>query len=256
MFATLLSNVYAKSENAANDVDAEEKDYYYPQSESSSKNEFINDLSIYSHKILLAGSEYTPKCIPYLIHICPLTNGINLLSFLEIGKTGVSSNLYDSFVNLHNLETVQIQRDIEILKPAVEEMDMSIKKLIDNLKKTKGSNIEAKYKILQTKWDYMKKNFIDYMKNRKEETITKAESNAKLVLDLLKDLLMLTSRGEDILETSSKFLPQVVLQVKNELELYNAFFVAKALKNFSLGSYPFSCYNKCVVRQKYSGNHL
>lgn len=166
---------------------------------------------------------------------------INLLCYIEVGKYQLATHLYDSFVHLHVLECVQIHREVGSLKPVVEELDNSIKKLLDHLKKMKSSSasLESKYKSLTTKWDFMKKNYMEYIKTQKEEPISKAESNSKVLLDILKDLLRLTSRDEVMLTNSQKHLESIGKYVKMQLELYEDFFKVKALKNFTLGSYPF-----------------
>lgn len=201
----------------------------------------LRENSIETFQVLLAGSETNPKCIPHVAHVKQMKNGMTFVCFIEVGRNAAASNLYDCFINLHNLETVQIHRDAESLKPKLEDLDTSIKKLIDNLKKIKGTSVESKYKTLVARWDFMRKNYWDYVKTRKEEAICRAEANGKSLLDLFREILRLLFRDAELVKSSGANLEAVEDFVIREFELYEDFFKVKALKNFTLGSYPFFC---------------
>nr|XP_023028272.1 Hermansky-Pudlak syndrome 1 protein homolog isoform X2 [Leptinotarsa decemlineata] len=200
------------------------------------ESETISD-NISSHQILLAGPEGNPKCLPHVVHITPLSNGINLLYLLEIGNPAVAASLYETFCHLHIMQQVQIQRDKEILQPAFENLDLANRKLNDSLKKNKNSAIELSHKQLVKKWEVIKKKYQEYLKSTSEEALLRAETLGLGFLENLKELLGLTSVDDSVLISSTKYIKQVATSVGHKLDMFEDFFKAKGMKNFSFGSY-------------------
>uniref|UniRef100_A0A6P7GK90 Hermansky-Pudlak syndrome 1 protein homolog isoform X1 n=1 Tax=Diabrotica virgifera virgifera TaxID=50390 RepID=A0A6P7GK90_DIAVI len=192
--------------------------------------------SIFSYQILLSGVEDTPKCLPHAVHIMPHSNGIFLIYLLEIGNSAVAASLYENFCHLHTMQQVQIQREKKTLQPAFENLELATKKLHESLKKTKHSAIENSHKQLMKKWDIIKKKYQEYLKNGSEEALLRAETLGLGFLENLKELLNLTSVDDSVLNSSSKYVIEASMGVKEKLTNYEDFFKAKSIKNFSLGS--------------------
>lgn len=194
---------------------------------------------VFAHQIMLAGSEYIPKCQPHAVYIVPITEGVNVVYVLEIGNIAVAPCLYESFLYLHIMQTVQIQRDVETLRPAFESLDMSIKRLCDVLKKLKSNVIEYSYKQLLKKWDFTRKKYTEFIKGSAEEALLRAETSIIGFLDTLKEILKQTCFDRKFLQSNQKFVEEEANVIRNKLNFFNDFLKVKAVRNFSLGSYPF-----------------
>ncbi|KAG5880595.1 hypothetical protein JTB14_002400 [Gonioctena quinquepunctata] len=207
------------------------------QSKIPEKPENEGNLSdILSYLILLAGPEGSHKCLPHIVHIASLTNGIFLIYLIEIGNPGVAASLYETFCHFHIMQQVQIQRDKEILQPAFENLDLANRKLNDSLKKNKNSTVEVSHKQLTRKWEVIKKKYQEYLKSSSEEALLRAETLGLGFLENLKELLGLTSVDESILTSSAKYIRQVANIVGEKMEIFEEFFKVKGIRNFSLGS--------------------
>lgn len=196
---------------------------------------------LHSYEVLLSGNELTPRCVPHVIHIQPIYENINLLFFIETGNPAVAGNLYDSFSFLHNMQLVQIQRNPEALKPVFVSLDTAIKRLCDSLKKTKINSLRAATDDLSKTWDFMRKKYQEFLKNQCGESLLRAESLTGGLLETLKELLSLTKTDKRLSDISGKYSKVVSKIVVEKLSDFDDFLKVKAMKNFTLGSYPFSC---------------
>ncbi|CAH1963927.1 unnamed protein product [Acanthoscelides obtectus] len=192
--------------------------------------------TISSYQVLLSGPEQQPKCLPHVMHILPLSEGIHLIYLIEIGNAAVAASLYETFCHLHTMQQVQIQREKETLQPAFENLDLATRRLNESLKKTKNSQIENSHKQLMKKWDVIKKKYQEYLKNASDEALLRAETLALGFLENLKELLSLTSVDSAILQSSVKSVKDVANGVQDKLATYDEFLKAKGIQNFSLGS--------------------
>ncbi|XP_018574507.1 Hermansky-Pudlak syndrome 1 protein isoform X2 [Anoplophora glabripennis] len=192
---------------------------------------------ISSYQVLLAGPDRYPKCLPHVVHVVPISEGVNLLYLLEIGNPAVAASLYENFCHLHTMQLVQIQRDRETLQPAFENLDLATRRLNDSLKKNKNSAIENSYKQLMKKWEVIRKKYQEYLKNASDEALLRAETLALGFLENLKELLSLTSVDGSILQASRKHVVEAARIVKDKLDTFDEFLKVKSIKNFSLGSY-------------------
>ncbi|CAH0552941.1 unnamed protein product [Brassicogethes aeneus] len=189
---------------------------------------------LYSYKILLAGPELHPKCLPHVVHIVPIIDGVNLIYLLEVGNTAIASSLYETFSYLHTMQLLQSQREKSVLQPAFENLELAIKKLNDSLKKIKNSPFESAHKQIMKKWDVIKKKYQEFFKNASDEALLRAETLILAFLENLNHLLKLTSLDEGI--NTGNFVKLASKTVKTSLANYNEFFKVKSIKNFSLGS--------------------
>lgn len=174
-----------------------------------------------------------------MVHVVPISEGVNLLYLLEIGNPAVAASLYENFCHLHTMQLVQIQRDRDTLQPAFENLDLATRRLNDSLKKNKNSAIESSHKQLIKKWEVIRKKYQEYLKNASDEALLRAETLALGFLENLKELLSLTSVDGSILQASRKHVIEAAKIVKEKLDTFDEFLKVKSIKNFSLGSYPF-----------------
>ncbi|XP_045467647.1 Hermansky-Pudlak syndrome 1 protein homolog [Harmonia axyridis] len=193
--------------------------------------------AISSYQVLLSGPESSPKCLPHAIHIVPIDEDLNIIYFLEIGNSALSSSLFETFCHLHIMQQIQVQRDFSVMRPAYENLELAVKKVNDSLKKNKNVAIESCHKNLVKKWDLMKKKYIEFLKNSSEEALLRAETLALGFLEDLKKLLHLTTVNDGILQSSQKNVIEAAKLVSEKLNSIKDFVRVKAIKNFSLGSY-------------------
>lgn len=198
------------------------------------------DDPVTSYQILLMGTDPSPKCLPHAVHVVPLTEDVNLMVMIESGVPVLSSGLHEAFLYLTILQTVQVQRDIETLRPAFDNLDIAIKKTSDGLKKlSKQPVVEASHKRLTAKWDFMKKKYQEFVKMGDCECLLRAESSTGALLDCLRELLAVTCFDTCMLHASSGKVVETATIINDRLAMFSDFFKAKAMKNLSLGSYPF-----------------
>ncbi|CAG9815580.1 unnamed protein product [Phaedon cochleariae] len=196
-----------------------------------------DDPQVFSYQVLLSGPEGDPKCLPHVVHIIPVLNAINLIYLFEIGNLTVAASLYETFCHFHTMQQVQIQREKEIMHPALENLDLANRKLNDSLKKNKNSAIENSHKQIVKKWEIIKKKYQDYLKNDSEESLLRAETLGLGFLENLKEILGFTSVDESVLNSSVDYIKEVSSGVIEKLETYEEFLNVKSINNFSLGSY-------------------
>lgn len=243
----VLSSIHERMNMQEVDSDSEEEFYSPSESPSVNMEMLMESNEIYSYQVLLAGNDFVSKCLPHIIHVYPLSEGVNLVTFIEIGKEKVSSKLYETFTDLHTMQIVQIQGDKETLRPAFEKLDSSVKKLCEGLKKIKNNSAEVAGKQLLKKWEFMRKKYLDFIKNHSSESLLRAETSTAGLLDNLKEILHLTSYNENVMIQTQEHAVKVSKMVKEKLEHYSDFFKIKVFRNFSLGSYPF-----CAASATYS----
>ncbi|KAI4501822.1 hypothetical protein M0802_003157 [Mischocyttarus mexicanus] len=214
-------------------------------SRESSLSEDLHSLAhdgLYS-QIVLLGSEhdYTANAV----HIFEIDDGIYLVTIIEVTNLATSSGLYDTFHYLNFINGLQLQRDLEELRPAFDSLDMSIKKGLDGIKKNRANvnnNVDMCQRRLQVKWEFVKKKYMELLKSRDPESILQIESNTSGFTDTVKELFRLTCFDRNFLKQGVDVLTTVGRLVRQKLNDFSDFLKVKALKNFSLGSYPFLLY--------------
>lgn len=208
-------------------------------SRESSINEGLYSLmddDLYSHLILL-GSEH--DCTANAVHIFELADGINLVMIIEMANLATSSGLYDSFHYLNVINGLQLQRDIDELRPAFENFDLAMKKALDGIKKNRANisnDVDMCQRRLQSKWEFVRKKYLDLLKSRDPESILQIESNTSGFTDNLKELYRLTCFDKSFLKQGVDVLTTVGKLVRQKLNDFSDFLKVKALKNFTLGS--------------------
>lgn len=244
LFLTVLNECTNKLK-VIQDVDSDSEEEFYSPSSSPVHNSLATNLNeifqpeingISSYQILLSGPDYQTRCIPHAIHIKELSPGLSLVILMEVGNPLVSSSLYNTFTNIHTIQTVQMQSDEDTLRPVFDNLDNSIKKLCDALKKTKHGGIEFAYKQLTKQWEFMKKKYLEFMKAHSAEALLRAESSTPGLLDTLKEILSLTCFDQTVLKSSQRHINVIAEGVAEKFLSYNDFLKVKALRNFPLGS--------------------
>ncbi|XP_078033269.1 Hermansky-Pudlak syndrome 1 protein isoform X2 [Augochlora pura] len=208
-------------------------------SRDSSINEGLHSLmddDLYSN-ILLLGSEH--DYIANAVHIFELADGINLVMIAEVTNLATSSGLYDSFHYLNIINGLQLQRDIDELRPAFENFDVAMKKALDGIKKNRANvsnDVDMCQRRLQVKWEFVRKKYMDLLKSRDPESVLQIESNTSGFTDNLKELYRLTCFDKNFLKQGIDVLTTVGRLVRQKLNDFSDFLKVKALKNFTLGS--------------------
>lgn len=176
------------------------------------------------------------------VHISKLAEGINLVTIVEVTNSGIACGLYDSFYYLNVINKLQIQRDIDEIKPAFESLEAAMKKTIDGIKKHRAflsNDVDMCQRRLQVKWEFVRKKYIEVFKSRDAESILQIESNISGFIDTMKELFRLTCFEKEFLKQGTDVIGTVSRLVGQKLNDFSDFLKVKALKNFSLGSYPF-----------------
>lgn len=211
-------------------------------SRESSVNEGLSSLTdddLYSQLLLLGCQHnYTANAV----HIFELSDSINLITIVEATNLSISSGLCDSFHYLNLINNLQFQRDLDELKPAFENLDVAIKKVLEGIKKNRsnvGNDVDMCQKRLQIKWDFVRKKYNDLLRSRDLEVVLQIEANTSGFLETLKELLRLTCFDRNFLKQGVDVLTTIGRLVRQKLSDFSDFLKVKALKNFTLGSYPF-----------------
>lgn len=129
-------------------------------------------------------------CIPHIVHISQLDNDIILVLLIEYGNLQVSSGLYDTFFAMHKARILQMQNDVEGLRPAFDKLEANVKHVVDALKKAKFNNIDidSSTKKFISRWDVLKKKYLELFKNSDKELVVTIESNLPGFVEALKEL--------------------------------------------------------------------
>lgn len=85
----------------------------------------------------------------------------------------------------------------------------------------------------------MKKKYQEFVKTSDSECILRAESSTLGLLECLRELLAVTCFDMSMLHASSGKMLEMAALINDKLAMYSDFLKAKAMKNLSLGSYPF-----------------
>lgn len=145
-----------------------------------------------SHLIFLQGNVNGAHagCIPHILHICHMNDDLTLIILLEYGSLAVSSGLFDVFFAVHKIRILQMQNDMDNLRPAYENLDHYIKHSLDALKKAKYNNIDIENAIKKyaSKWELLRRKYLELFKNSDRDLILAIESNIPSLVDALKEL--------------------------------------------------------------------
>lgn len=215
---------------------------FSPGSRESSVIEGLSSLTdddLYSQSLLLGSRHnYTANAV----HIFGLSDSINLVTIVEATNLSTSAGLCDSFHYLNLMSNLQFQRDLDELKSTFENLDASIKKVFEGIKKNRsnvGNDVDMCQKRLQIKWDLIRRKYSDLLRSRDPEVVPQIEANTSGFAETLRELLRLTCFDRNFLKQGTDVLTTVGRLVRQKLSDFSDFLKVKAMKNFTLGSYPF-----------------
>ncbi|XP_058809470.1 BLOC-3 complex member HPS1 [Phymastichus coffea] len=189
-------------------------------------------------QVMLLGSQdcgYTANAI----HIFQLADGINLVTIVEMTNLTISSSLCDSFYHLNVINGLQLQRDIDELRPAFDNLEASIKKTLDGIKKNRGNisnDVDMCQRRLQMKWEQVRKKYMELLKTRDPETVLQIESSTQSFVESLKDLFKLICLNKNFVQLGRDVVTTVSKLVSQKLNEFSDFLKIKAIKNFTIGS--------------------
>jgi hypothetical protein len=157
-----------------------------------------------------------------------------------MGNVMVSSGLYEVFHFLNVLQSVRLQREMDEVKHTFDNLENGIKKLLEGLKKIRHikPEVENCQRKLLSKWEFMRKKYLEYIKTTDSDCLLRVEAGTAPFVEDLKDLLQFTCFDNKALGIGRDAVLAVASTVKHRLSDFSSFLKVKALRNFTLGSYP------------------
>lgn len=147
---------------------------------------------IESHLILLHGATNSSKtaCIPHILHLIRLNNGIVLVLLIEYGQINISNGLYEIYFATHRLQNLQMQSDTDNMRPSFDSLHQLMRQTIEALKKSKynKTEIDESIKNFINRWDVLKKKYLDYFKTLNKSQILLVEANSPNFVESLREL--------------------------------------------------------------------
>ncbi|KAK0183216.1 hypothetical protein PV327_001277 [Microctonus hyperodae] len=191
---------------------------------------------LYSQLVLL-GTEQTRTA--NAVHIFELSKGINLVTTMEVTQLAISSGLYDCFYYLNVMNGLQMQRDMDELRPAFDGFDAAIKKTIEGIRKNRShisNDIDMCQRRFQVKWEFVRRKYMDFFKLHDSDSMLQIESNMPGLIETMKELFRFTCFDRNFLKIGNDVILTVSRLVRQKFNDFSDFLKVKALKNFTLGS--------------------
>lgn len=182
---------------------------------------YCDDQPIQSHLLLLQGQINGPfaGCIPHIVHYIRLANDVVLMLLVEYGSLQVASGLYDIFYALHKTRMLQMQNDVDSLKPAFDKLDGYVKQEIDALKRAKynSHDVDTIVRKFIGKWDVLRRKYVDLFRNSDKDLVVTIESNLPGLMDALRDLFRITCVDCGILGNGLQRVSEIAASVESRL---------------------------------------
>jgi hypothetical protein len=126
------------------------------------------------------------------------------------------------------------------VKHTFDNLESGIKKVFEGLKKIRHlrPEVENLQRKLQCKWEFMRKKYLEYIKTTEPDCLLRVEASATPFVEDLKELLQFTCFDNKVLAVGRDAVLAVASTVKHRLSDFSSFLKVKALRNFTLGSYP------------------
>ncbi|KAJ2951059.1 hypothetical protein O0L34_g5438 [Tuta absoluta] len=177
-------------------------------------------------------------CAPHSLHLAELAPRVTLavLVDLELREVGVSAHSSNQI--LSNLRRILLQRNLELLPNTLDTLEAALKKTTDALKKNKHSNLCGR---LTTRMMELRKSCTTTTPLTPETTATAMHTALEAVIDVLKP------------DIPSLKLEQPVRELRVTLAPYMEFLRVKAMRFFSLGSYPFQFCSFTILKNAIKG---
>jgi len=145
--------------------------------------------NIDSYMLFLRGTGNS--CIPHNVHRISITSDVTLFLLSEKGVSNtIATNLYEIFVQLNKIKTLQSQVDLDSLVTETEKLDKNVKNIIEVEKKIKNNSreIEECVKNFQNKYDNLRKRYIEMLKTMDKSQLVKVESHFPAFFEAAKEL--------------------------------------------------------------------
>lgn len=190
-----------------------------------------------SFLIFLQSSNNTS--IPHVMHRIPINADLTLLLLIEHGHTIISSNLYDTFVQLNKIKTLQSQSDLDNLVIETEKLDRVVKTIIDTQKKLKNNSREMEdcVKNFQNKYEILKKKYVEMLKIMDKNQLVKVESYFPYFVESTNELFRLACTDDSWMKKDSNNIVQKIEISIKELSKLHDLLEAKSKKNLTMSSY-------------------
>ena len=177
--------------------------------------------------------------IPHVMHRIPINTDLTLLILFEHGHTMISSNLYEIFVLLNKIKTLQSQSDLDNLVIETEKLDRVVKTIIETQKKLKNNSREMEdcMKSFQNKYEILKKKYVDMLKIMDKNQLVKVESYFPYFMETTNDLFRLACMDDSWMKKDSNQIVQKIDASIQELSKLHELLEAKSKKNLTMSSY-------------------
>ncbi|KAG6448871.1 hypothetical protein O3G_MSEX005722 [Manduca sexta] len=173
---------------------------------------------------LCAGPSYSP-CAPHSMHIAEVAPRITFAVIVDMDLREVGIAIHMSNQILSNLRRLLLQRNLEVLPSTLDNLEASLKKTTDALRKNKtNANLCAR---LTSRMLELRKSCTTTTPLTPETTATAMHTALEAGVEQLKP------------DIPSLKMDQPLKDLKGILGPYVEFLRVKAMRYFSLGSYPF-----------------
>ncbi|KAI8421723.1 hypothetical protein MSG28_009698 [Choristoneura fumiferana] len=162
------------------------------------------------------------------LHVAPLAPRIVLLVLIdmELREVGITTHMSNQI--LSNLRRLLLQRNLELLPSTLDALEVALKKTTDALRKNKSNaSICAR---LSSRMLELRKSCTTTTPLTPETTATAMHTALETVVDLLKP------------DIPSLKLSAPLKELRTAIAPYVEFLKIKAMRYFSMGSYPFKIY--------------
>lgn len=141
-----------------------------------------------SFLLFLRGTN-SSSCVPHKIHRIAITSEITLLLLSEHGNPIISTNLYETFIQLNKIKILQSQADMDALVIETDKLDKVVRNVIDVQKKIKTNSpeLDESAKNFQNKYESLKRKYVEMLKIMDKNQLVKVESYFPYFLEATKD---------------------------------------------------------------------
>lgn len=115
---------------------------------------------------------------------------VRLVLAIEYGSLAVSSGLYDIFYALQRTRVLQMQNDVDSLRPAFDKLDGYVRQELDALKRAKfnSQEVDAIIRKFTSKWEILRRKYTELFRSCDKDLVVSIESNLPAFMDALKEL--------------------------------------------------------------------
>ena len=167
---------------------------------------------------------------------------------LQIGNVIVCSGLYETFQFVNSFSRHRCS-EVDVLKYSSDVLESGVKKLFEGLKKVRHRHAEVEHSLrhVHSNWDLVRKNIQEFFKQTSDKNFSKMDSSMSRFRDSLKELTKLMFFDSSFVGIGRDAVLAVSGTVKHRLSDFSEFLKVKALRNFTLGSYPLLTPDACVA---------